>query len=78
MALTANAMSGDREKYLEAGLTDYVAKPIMPNELYEVLERQCGTKPPESGSLVDDRQSQSADELRGMIDKIDEMIDAPG
>jgi signal transduction histidine kinase/CheY-like chemotaxis protein/HPt (histidine-containing phosphotransfer) domain-containing protein len=39
VALTASAMRGDRERYLEAGMDDYVAKPMTPEQLAEVLER---------------------------------------
>jgi CheY-like chemotaxis protein/HPt (histidine-containing phosphotransfer) domain-containing protein len=39
IAVTANAMQGDREKALEAGMDDYVSKPIKPEELDAVLER---------------------------------------
>lgn len=39
VALTANAMSGDRERYLEAGLDDYVSKPLHIEELVGSLRR---------------------------------------
>lgn len=39
VALTANAMKGDRESYLAAGMNDYVSKPINFNDLFEKLEK---------------------------------------
>ncbi len=37
LAMTANAMSGDRERCLEAGMNDHIAKPIDPMRLYAML-----------------------------------------
>ena len=39
IAMTANAMKGDRDKCLESGMDDYVAKPVRSEELFKVLRR---------------------------------------
>src|SRR5271167_3015360 len=39
VAMTANVMASDREKCIEAGMNDHVAKPIDPDELFRVLLR---------------------------------------
>lgn len=39
IALTANAVAGAKELYLEAGFTDYLPKPILMDELNETLEK---------------------------------------
>ncbi|MCR4396273.1 MAG: response regulator, partial [Candidatus Saccharicenans sp.] len=44
VAMTAHAMKGDREKCLEAGMDDYVAKPLYPEQLYRAIERAIALK----------------------------------
>jgi len=42
VALTAHAVRGDREKYLESGMDDYVTKPISIDSIERVLRRYLG------------------------------------
>ena len=44
VALTADAMSGDREKCLNAGMDDYLNKPIKPEQITEMLKKWIGSQ----------------------------------
>jgi two-component system, sensor histidine kinase and response regulator len=43
IAMTAHALAGDRERCIQRGMDDYIAKPISPKQLEDVLRRLAGT-----------------------------------
>ena len=55
IAMTANAMEGDREACLKAGMDDFISKPILPTDLRKILARWL----PLAG--IDDEQTTSPD-----------------
>ena len=68
IAMTANAMPGDREKCLAAGMDAYVAKPIELNVMRQVLA--AFTPPPEdSGNAADVIDRRRIEQLRELEDE---------
>jgi len=45
IAMTANAMAGDREKCLDAGMNDHISKPVDPEEMYTTLVKWLCKQP---------------------------------
>jgi two-component system sensor histidine kinase/response regulator len=50
VAMTAHAMKGDREKCLEAGMDDYVSKPLNAKQLSDAIVRVMTQHPMRSGA----------------------------
>jgi len=44
VAMTANAMKGDKEKCMAAGMSDYIAKPVLPEVLQSKIEKWTGIR----------------------------------
>jgi CheY-like chemotaxis protein len=73
IAMTANVMAGDREKCLEAGMNDHVAKPIEPDNLFKTLVQWIAPRDSEATrtEFEPSEKKIAEDKLPGSLEGID-------
>ena len=54
VAMTARAMKGDRERCLEAGMDDYISKPVQAKQMMEIIWRTLASSPAVQGTATID------------------------
>lgn len=57
IALTAHAMTGDHERFMEAGMDDHLPKPFKPDDLYAAVELKADTMQPANKTDSDTNSS---------------------
>jgi two-component system sensor kinase len=70
IAMTANAMKGDRDRCLKAGMDDYLTKPIRSKALYDAVERIAVPNCVDSSHLAESEPSKSVMDWNAAVTRI--------
>ena len=75
IAMTAHALKGDRERFLEAGMDNYISKPIQAEDLYSSVARVTGkVAQQEIGSCADENEANPGKEQPALPEDLDRML----
>lgn len=80
IAMTAHALQGDREKSIEAGMNDYITKPINPDKLINVIRHWLPEDDPPvqevRGDIPQDEAGDSTSETGGGVFNWDKLLES--
>lgn len=74
IALTADAMEGDRERFVAMGMTDYLAKPLDRRLLLNKIHAAVSRAPDEQAAPPDPQHAASAPNLSDVLDALDSVV----
>ncbi len=75
VAITANALKGDREKCLRAGMDEYIAKPVRKLEIVSVLEKFVDKRLPVAEHAANNNRKPPSSMKNNVIFQEEEMLD---
>lgn len=80
IAFTANALKGDRDKYLDVGMNNYISKPFMPDELFNIMIQHYQPSDSKDDSKSDKEKLTDLSQLRKMSNNdesfVNEMVES--
>jgi CheY-like chemotaxis protein len=78
IAMTAHAMKGDRERFLEAGMDDYIPKPLEPDALFALIEKWIWERQLKAeGQSEPEATGPEAAAMEGLLENPEAMDNAP-
>ena len=77
VALTANALKGDRERFMNEGMDEYITKPIETSELLYILNKFLSDKAVDESEKKPEPKQPEAPKQEVVIEKKEEVAEAP-